>query len=91
MLEKIWVDSRNYTMSKMLLKGQILPKEMSINFEDYKPVGEGAGSKWFSYKRSIAINRSGDTLKLEMNITKVGVNSELTFPFDIPARFKKVE
>lgn len=91
MLEKIWVNSRNYTMSKMLLKDKMLQQEMSINFEDYKPVGEGAGSKLFSYKRTIAINRSGDALKLEMNITKVNVNSELTFPFDIPARFKKVE
>ena len=85
LLEKIWVNSGNYTISKILLKDKLLTQQMSVNFDSYNQV-EG---KPFSFHRDIEVNRDGVILKLTIDFTKVKLNENLTYPFEVSEKQKR--
>ncbi len=85
MLEKIWVNSLNYTVSKILLKDKLLTQQMSITFDSYNLI-EG---KPFSYHRDIEVNRDGVVLKLTIDFTKIRLNETLTYPFEVSEKHKR--
>ena len=87
LLEKIWVDTAHYTIHKILLKDKLLKQDMTITFEAYNY----SEAKPFSYKRNILINRDASTLKLSMEFTKVNFDEELTYPFEVSEKYKRVE
>ena len=87
LLEKIWVDTENYTLKKILLKDKLLKQDMTITFDSYNSLNQ----KPFSYKRSIVIHRDAATMKLSMDITKAHVDEELNFPFEVNEKYKRVE
>lgn len=85
MLEKIWVDTVNYTIQKILLKDKLLTQDMTITFDDYRTV-EG---KPFSYHRHLEVHRNGIAMKLEMDVTKLRWNENLTYPFEVSDKYKR--
>jgi len=85
LLEKIWVNSGNYTISKILLKDKLLSQQMSITFDSYNLLD----GKPFSYHRDIEVNRDGATLKLTIDFTKVRLNEDLTYPFEVSGKYKR--
>lgn len=85
MLEKIWVNTGNYTISKILLKDKLLTQQMTVTFDGYNQLQ----GKPFSYKRSIEINRDGLIMKLDIDFTKVRLNEELAYPFDVSDKYKR--
>ena len=85
LLEKIWVNSRNYTISKILLKDKLLTQQMSITFDSYNLL-EG---KPFSYHRVIEVNRDGAVLTLTIDFTKVKLNENLSYPFEVSEKYKR--
>jgi hypothetical protein len=87
LLEKIWVDTQNYTLKKILLKDKLMKQDMTINFDSYNSLN----AKPFSYKRSIVIHRDAVTMKLSMDITKAHMDEELNFPFEVNEKYKRVE
>lgn len=87
MLEKIWVNTGNYTPAKLLLKDKLLRQDMTVNFDAYKDLN----GKPFSYRREISVNRDGVQLKLDIDITKVRVNDDLSYPFEVSEKYKRVE
>lgn len=87
LLEKIWVDTQNYTLKKILLKDKLLKQDMTITFDSYNSLNQ----KPFSYNRSIVIHRDATTMKLSMDITKARVDEELNFPFEVNEKYKRVE
>ena len=84
LLEKIWVNSGNYTISKILLKDKLLTQQMSITFDNYNLV-EG---KPFSYHRVIEVNRDGAVLILTIDFTKVKLNENQGYPFEVTEKYK---
>lgn len=86
MLEKIWVNSGSYTIAKILLKDKMLSQSMTINFDSYNDLN----GKPFSYKRELDITRDGVAMKLTMDITKVRMNDELSYPFEVTDKYKRV-
>lgn len=87
LLEKVWLNLQNYTLRKILLKDKLLKQEMTITFDSYNSLRD----KPFSYKRSIDIARNGDTMHLNMTITKVQPDEELKFPFEVTEKYKRVD
>lgn len=87
LLEKIWVDTSHYTICKILLKDKLLKQDMTISFEAYNY----SEAKPFSYKRSILINRDTRTAKLDIEFLKINFDGELTYPFDVSEKYKRVE
>lgn len=87
MLEKVWVDTVNYTIQKLLLKDKLLKQDMTITFDSYNSLSQ----KPFSYKRSIVINRDGTVYRLDMAINKAQANEELSYPFEVSDKYKRVE
>jgi hypothetical protein len=85
--EKIWVKPENYTITKMVLKDKKLIQEMTITFGDYKELN----GKPFSYERSVEVVRGPQVLRFNTTITKISLEEELTFPFEITDRYKKIE
>ncbi len=85
--EKIWVDTQNYTLKKILLKDKLLKQDMTITFDSYNSLNQ----KPFSYKRNIVIHRDAATMKLSMDITKAHIDEELNFPFEVNEKYKRVE
>lgn len=84
LLEKIWVNSGNYTISKILLKDKLLTQQMSITFDSYNLL-EG---KPFSYHRVIEVNRDGAVLILTIDFTKIKLNENLNYPFEVSEKYK---
>lgn len=87
LLEKIWVDTQNYTLKKILLKDKLLKQDMTVTFGSYNSLNQ----KPFSYKRSIVIHRDASIMKLSMDITKAHIDEELNFPFEVNDKYKRVE
>lgn len=87
LLEKIWVNTENYTLKKILLKDKLLKQDMTITFDSYNSLNQKA----FSYKRNITIHRDAAIMKLNMEITKAHVDEELNFPFEVNDKYKRVE
>lgn len=85
--EKIWVKPENYTITKMVLKDKKLIQEMTITFDDYKELN----GKPFSYQRSVEVVRGAQVLRLNTTISKISLDEELTYPFEITDRYKKIE
>ena len=85
LLEKIWVNSGNYTIAKILLKDKLLTQQMSITFDSYNLL-EG---KPFSYHRVIEVNRDGAVLILTIGFTKVKLNENLSYPFEVSEKYKR--
>ena len=88
LVEKLWVNTGNYTIAKILLKDKMLQQEMSLTFEGYNDLN----GKPFSYKRVIDVTREGVKLKLTMDIDmkKTRLNDNLTYPFEISEKLKRV-
>ncbi|MDB5282992.1 MAG: hypothetical protein JWO06_2067 [Bacteroidota bacterium] len=86
MLEKIWVNTGNYTITKILLKDKMLAQEMSITFDRYSELN----GKPFSYNRVIDVNREGVKLKLSIDINKARLNEDLSYPFEVSEKYKRV-
>lgn len=85
LLEKIWVNSGNYTISKILLKDKLLTQQMSITFDNYNLL-EG---KPFSYSRVIEVNRNGALMVLTIDFTKTKLNENLNYPFEVTEKYKR--
>ena len=66
---------------------KLLKQDMTITFDAYNY----SEAKPFSYKRNILINRDASTLKLSMEFTKVNFDEELTYPFEVSEKYKRVE
>jgi hypothetical protein len=60
---------------------------MTITFGDYKELN----GKPFSYERSVEVVRGPQVLRFNTTITKISLEEELTFPFEITDRYKKIE
>lgn len=84
--EKVVLNSESYTISQIVLKDKMIQQNMVINFDAYNLLD----SKPFSYKRSIEISRGTYLLKMNIDITRATVNEALSYPFEIPERYKRV-
>jgi hypothetical protein len=87
LLEKIWVDTSRYTIDKILLKDKLFKQDMSVTFDGYNY----SSSKPVSYKRNITMNRDTKTARLSMEVMRINFNEELSFPFEINEKYKRVE
>ncbi len=85
--ERIWVEPQHYTITKMVLKDKMLKQVMTVTFDAYNDLN----GKPFSYKRYVEFNRDGLLTRLQIDITKVRVDEEMDFPFDVGPKYKKVE
>ncbi|MCS6935803.1 MAG: DUF4292 domain-containing protein [Chitinophagales bacterium] len=85
--EKIWVEPRAYTITKMLLKDKLLQQDMLITFDGYSELN----GKPFSYKRTVEINRGTQKVHLGLEVTRITVDGPVDFPFEITDRYKKSE
>ncbi len=87
LLEKIWLNPQNYTVSKILLKDKMLQQDMTITFDAYNLLN----GKPFSYRRSVDVHQGAMGFHLQMEISRIAMNDPLLFPFEINERYKKVE
>jgi hypothetical protein len=85
--EKVVLNKGSYTISQIVLKDKMIQQNMLIKFEAYNLLN----GKPFSYKRNIEISRGTYLLKMDIEITRATVNETLSYPFDIPERYKRVE
>lgn len=85
--ERIWVEPQHYTITKMVLKDKMLKQVMTVTFDAYNVLN----GKPFSYKRNVEFNRDGMLTRLQIDITKVRVDEEMDFPFDVSPKYKKIE
>jgi hypothetical protein len=85
--QTLWINPLNYTVTKLLLKDKLLQQDMAITFGDYNLFN----GKPFAYKRWVEVNQGGAKVKLHMEITRLGTDEPLTFPFEINERYKKAE
>lgn len=85
--EKLWVDSLNYTIQKILLKDKLVSQEMTVIFTDYRM----ADGKAFSYNRDIEVTRNTIVTKLTITVTRLRWNEDLALPFEISDKYKRVD
>lgn len=87
MQQKLWVHPLNYTLTRLVLKDKMLKQSIAIKFDAYNDLN----GKPFSYRRDIEIMRDTQTMRLLMNISRATVNENLTYPFELNDRLKKIE
>ena len=87
LLQKVWVNTENYTIKKLLLKDKLLKQDMAITFDAYKY----SEAKPFASKRSITITRDTGVIKLDMEITRIKFDEQLSYPFEINEKYKRTE
>jgi hypothetical protein len=85
--ERIVLDTLHYTPEKILLKDKMLRQDLAIIFDAYNY----SEPKPFSYQRSLTIHRDENTAVLHMDFNKVSFDEELSFPFEVNEKFKRVE
>lgn len=85
--QKVWVNPVNYTITKILLKDKMLKQSIGVTFDAYNDLN----GKPFSYKRSIEIVRDTAVMSLGMHISKVSLNEDLQYPFEVSDKYKKIE
>lgn len=85
LFEKARVNNTNYTIENILLKDKMLKQDLSATFDSYNLLNQ----KPFSYKRNIRINRDSQSMNLQMEILKVMVDGDLSFPFEVNEKMKK--
>lgn len=87
LLQKTWVNTESYTLKKMLLKDKLLKQDMTINFDAYNY----SLPRPFSNKRSIVITRGNESIHLSIDVTRVSINENVSFPFEVSDRYKRTE
>jgi hypothetical protein len=87
LLEIIRVDTMHYTPRQILLKDKLIKQDMQIIFDAYNY----SEAKPFSHQRTITIHRDETTASLHMDFIKINFDEELSYPFDVPEKFKRVE
>ncbi|MFN8287285.1 MAG: DUF4292 domain-containing protein [Chitinophagales bacterium] len=85
--EQLWVHPQSYTITKMVLKDKLLKQDMTLTFDAYNDLN----GKPFAYKRGIEINRDGAVTKFSIEVTKVRLDEELEYPFEISNKYKRLE
>ena len=85
--QKIWLNTENYTVKKILLKDKLLKQSMAISFDAYN----FSEAKPLAKKRTITITRDISVMTLSMDITKVRFNDDLQFPFEVSEKYKRIE
>lgn len=85
--ERIWVEPQHYTITRIVLKDKMLKQVMTVTFDAYNDLN----GKTFSYKRNVEFNRDGLVTRVQIDITKVRVDEDMEFPFDVSPKYKKIE
>ncbi|HWB63757.1 MAG TPA: DUF4292 domain-containing protein [Chitinophagales bacterium] len=86
--EETWVDSTNYTPVKTVLKDKLLKQQMTLTFGGYN---RDQSAMPFAQQREITVERDGVTLKLNIEYSRLRLNGEESFPFEMNGKYTRVE
>ncbi|HZH68749.1 MAG TPA: DUF4292 domain-containing protein [Chitinophagales bacterium] len=62
-------------------------RHLSAKYSDARAVGNG----WFPFERMVTIDENSSNFKMQMKFSEVVISEELSFPFEITNKYKKVE
>ncbi|NNC94414.1 MAG: DUF4292 domain-containing protein [Chitinophagales bacterium] len=80
-----WIHPKNYTYNEMRLKHKFENQQLIYKFGNYKTVNKHL----LSHSRKIEIENGNQQIFIDMEISKIELDKKLSFPFEVPARYKK--
>ena len=85
-VQDLWVDDNNFRITKLNVEDQRLGKSLLTQYEDHRATEGGL----FPFKSQTVIN-SGKTISVGIEYQKLTLNTQIDFPFNIPAGYEKIE
>jgi hypothetical protein len=84
-VQDIWVDGLTYRVTKLSIEDQRTNKSLLTDYSDHQPTDGGI----FPYRSSTVIN-ADKQIKIKIEYNKISLNTDLDFPFKIPAGYEKL-
>ena len=84
---RAWLHPQNYTLTKSLLADMLAGQQITTIFDGYMQ----EQGKPYSSERTMTIQQTGRTMKLQLHYTKIKINEPVSMPFDIDRNMKQVE
>ncbi len=81
------VDPLNYNITSIVLKDKMLDQQMQLTFG----LPEKKSGKLFYPQRTITILYGKETMRLQMDFTRVVLDETLSFPFEPANGYKRIE
>lgn len=80
-----WIDGTSYRVTKLSIEDQRTNKSLLTDYSDHRPTEGGL----FPFRSSTLI-KADKQIKIEIEYNRINLNTELEFPFKIPAGYEKI-
>lgn len=80
----IWLQPENYTKERMLVEDKTSARKMIVRYSDYREKDD----ELFPFEQHIQF-QGGKQLRLDMTFTQLDLNSDVSFPFSVPDKYKE--
>ncbi len=84
-VQDLWVDGVNYRITKLSIEDQRTSKSLLTDYADHRQTEGGL----FPFRSSTLI-KADKQIKIDIEYSKVNLNTELEYPFKIPAGYEKI-
>ena len=89
MRRAFWLEKGTYQLRSMVLEDMIDKQKIVADFDKYKKIDNDYD---FAYFRNIQVqSQQTGNVNLELNFTKLDINVEKKFLFDVPDRYKRIQ
>jgi hypothetical protein len=84
-VQDMWVESTHYRITKLSIEDHRAQKSLLTNYSDHRHVEGGL----FPFRSQTQI-KAGQPVKIDIEYSKLNVNTNPDFPFSIPASYERV-
>ncbi|OFX79041.1 MAG: hypothetical protein A2X12_05825 [Bacteroidetes bacterium GWE2_29_8] len=87
MLQNIWLDPRTSKITKMSLNEIAENKKVEASYVNYTPID----NQLVPMSILIEVNSQNDKIKLDLKYSKITLNEDINFPFNIPSKYESMK
>ncbi len=84
-VQDMWVDGSSYRITRLRIEDQRMNKSLDTQYSDHRLTEGGL----FPF-RSVTLVQTGQLVKIDIDFSKIIINSNPEFPFNIPDSYERV-
>jgi len=85
-VQDVWVDGTSYRIMQLSIEDRRMNKSLFTNYSDHRETGEGL----FPFRSSTLI-KADQQMKIDIEYSRVNINTLPDFPFKIPPGYEKMQ
>lgn len=86
MQHRLWLNPGQFTIAKLIIQDLTLPRQVEVHLKDYQQVE----SQWFAMDRYMKATAE-EILTMQMVFSRVSLNEDLTFTFQVGSNYEAVD